>query len=92
MELRQLRYYVRLVELGSITRAAKDLNIVTSALSQQMSRLEAELNTRLLKRSATGVSATDAGLAFYRQAGSKRVFELPSGRRTPDQLARKRQP
>jgi LysR family tcuABC transcriptional regulator len=68
LELRQLRYYVRLVELGSITRAAKDLNIVTSALSQQMSRLEAELNTRLLQRSSTGVCATDAGLAFYRQA------------------------
>ena len=68
MELRQFRYFVRLVELGSITRAARDLNIVTSALSQQMSRLEAELNARLLQRSATGVRATDAGLAFYRQA------------------------
>ncbi|MEJ8850795.1 LysR substrate-binding domain-containing protein [Variovorax rhizosphaerae] len=68
MELRQLRYYVRLVELGSITRAAKDLHIVTSALSQQMSRLESELSTRLLQRSAAGVCATDAGIAFYRQA------------------------
>lgn len=68
MELRQLRYFVRLVELGGITRAAKDLHIVTSALSQQMSRLEAELGTRLLQRSPTGVVPTDAGLAFFKQA------------------------
>ncbi|WP_137894471.1 LysR family transcriptional regulator [Ramlibacter sp. 2FC] len=68
MELRQLRYFVRVVETGSISRAAKDFGVVTSALSQQLSRLEGELSTRLLYRSATGVKATDAGMAFYRQA------------------------
>ena len=40
MELRQLRYFVRVVELGSMSRAALDLNLVQSALSQQISRLE----------------------------------------------------
>lgn len=68
MELRQLRYFVRVVELGSMGRAAADLGVVTSALSQQISRLEGELSTRLLQRSATGVVPTDAGLAFFRQA------------------------
>ena len=68
MELRQLRYFVRVCELGSMGRAAIDLGVVTSALSQQISRLEGELSTRLLHRSATGVSPTDAGLAFWRQA------------------------
>lgn len=68
MELRQLRYFVRVVELGSFGRAAKELGLVTSALSQQVSRLEGELSTRLLNRSATGVQATDAGMAFYKQA------------------------
>ncbi len=68
MELRQLRYFVRVVELGSMGRAAADLGVVTSALSQQISRLESELSTRLLVRSAAGVQATDAGLAFWRQA------------------------
>ena len=38
MELRQLRYFVRVVELGSMSRAALDLNLVQSALSQQISR------------------------------------------------------
>ena len=68
MELRQLRYFVRVAELGSMGRAAADLGVVTSALSQQISRLESELATRLLVRSAAGVSPTDAGLAFLRQA------------------------
>lgn len=49
-------------------RAAKTLGVGTSALSQQVSRLESELSTRLLKRSASGVRATDAGVAFYKQA------------------------
>lgn len=68
MELRQLRSFVRVVELGSMGRAAADLGIVTSALSQQISRLEGELAARLLQRTSTGVVPTDAGLAFLRQA------------------------
>jgi LysR family transcriptional regulator, regulatory protein for tcuABC len=68
IELRQLRYFVRVVELGSMGRAAAELGLVTSALSQQISRLEGELSTRLLQRSSTGVTPTDAGLAFLRQA------------------------
>jgi len=68
MELRQLRYFIRIVELGSMGRAALDLGVGTPALSQQISRLEGELSTRLLQRTATGVLPTDAGLAFFRQA------------------------
>jgi len=68
MELRQLRYFVKIVEMGSFSQAAAALGVVTSALSQQISRLEGELSTRLLQRSATGVRPTDAGLAFWRQA------------------------
>lgn len=68
MELRQLRYFVRVVELGSFSQAAAALGVVTSTLSQQVSRLESELATRLLQRTSTGVRATDAGLAFWRQA------------------------
>lgn len=68
MELRQLRYFVRVVELGSMGRAALDLGLGTPALSQQISRLEGELSTRLLQRTARGVLPTDAGLAFFGQA------------------------
>jgi LysR family tcuABC transcriptional regulator len=68
MELRQLRYFVRVVEIGSISRAAVDLNVVQSAVSQQISRLESELATRLLQRTSGGIIATEAGLAFFQQA------------------------
>ncbi len=68
MELRQLRAFVRVVELGSISRAALDLNLVQSALSQQMTKLESELSTRLLQRSPHGVTPTEAGVAFFREA------------------------
>jgi LysR family tcuABC transcriptional regulator len=68
MELRQLKYFVRVVELGSMSRAALDLNLVQSTLSQQISRLESELSTRLLQRSSQGVVPTEAGLAFFREA------------------------
>ncbi|SEA56928.1 LysR substrate-binding domain-containing protein [Variovorax sp. YR216] len=68
MELRQLRYFVKVCELRSMGRAALDLGLATSALSQQISRLEGELSTRLLQRSSTGVTPTDAGIAFLQQA------------------------
>ncbi len=68
MELRQLRYFVRVVEVGSIGRTARELGVVPSALSQQISGLEKELSTRLLQRTTTGVTPTPAGLAFFRQA------------------------
>lgn len=68
MELRQMRYFVRVVELGSISRAALDLQLVQSALSQQIGRLEGELATRLLRRTSKGITPTEAGLAFFREA------------------------
>ena len=68
MELRQLRYFVRIVELGSMSRAALDLDMVQSALSQQISRLESELSTRLLQRTPRGVIPTEAGQAFFHEA------------------------
>lgn len=68
MELRQLRYFVAVVTRGSMGKAAQDLGVVTSALSQQISRLEGELCVRLLQRTAAGVVPTDAGLAFFQQA------------------------
>lgn len=68
MELRQLRCFVQVIESGSLTQAAAALNVVTSALSQQITRRESELSTRLLQRGPGGVRPTDAGLAFWRQA------------------------
>lgn len=68
MELRQLRYFIAVVDAGSITRAARKLHVVQSALSHQVANLEAELNTELLLRSNNGVQPTETGLAMYRHA------------------------
>lgn len=68
MDLRQLRYFVRIVDLGSLSKAAADLYVAQPALSRQVAALEAELKTPLLVRSVRGVTATDAGAALYRQA------------------------
>ncbi|HMA89088.1 MAG TPA: LysR substrate-binding domain-containing protein [Burkholderiales bacterium] len=70
MELRQLRYFVRIVDLGSLSKAAVDLYVAQPALSKQVAALESELKASLLVRSPRGVAPTEAGLAFYRQAQS----------------------
>ncbi|MCZ4303207.1 LysR substrate-binding domain-containing protein [Zoogloeaceae bacterium G21618-S1] len=68
MELRQLRYFVRTVELGSISQAALDLGVAQSAISLQIQKLESELSTRLLQRNPSGIEPTEAGLAFMAHA------------------------
>lgn len=68
MELRQLRYYVAIVDHGSLSRAARVLHIVQPALTQQIQLLEEELQAQLLHRSAQGTITTDAGKLFYEHA------------------------
>ncbi len=68
MELRQLRYFVAIVDHGSLSRAAVVLHVAQPALTQQLRQLEEELGARLLHRSAQGVLCTDAGKVFYEHA------------------------
>src|SRR6516225_1714016 len=68
MDVKQLRYFIRIVESGNVTRAAEALHIAQPALSQQLNHLESELATRLLNRSALGVTATRSGELLYRHA------------------------
>ncbi len=68
MELRQLRYFVAIVDHGSLSRAALVLHVAQPALTQQLRQLEAELGAQLLHRSAQGVLCTDAGKVFYEHA------------------------
>lgn len=68
MELRQLRYYVAIVDHGSLSKAAVVLHIAQPALTQQLRQLEDELGVQLLHRSAQGVLTTDAGKVFYEHA------------------------
>jgi LysR family nitrogen assimilation transcriptional regulator len=63
-----LRYFVTIVDSGSITRAATAAGIAQSALSQQLAILENELRVKLLERSASGISPTTAGRTLYAYA------------------------
>lgn len=68
MDLRQLRYFVKVVECGNITRASQALYIAQPAISQQLLNLERELQMQLLDRSARGVAPTAAGRTLYQHA------------------------
>jgi len=63
-ELEDLRSFVEVVESGGLNRAAARLGVSKSILSRRITRLEADLGTRLLSRSTRGISPTEAGLEF----------------------------
>ena len=68
MELRSLRYFIEIVERGSMKRAAETLYVAQPALSQQIAKLEGELGVRLLDRSVRGVTPTEAGRELLQRA------------------------
>lgn len=82
MELRSLHYFVRIAELGSITRAAAHLHVAQPALTRHVQRLEEELNVALFTRANRGVRLTEAGQKLL--DGAQRV--LRDLERTGDEI------
>jgi LysR family transcriptional regulator, nitrogen assimilation regulatory protein len=70
MQFRQLRYFVKIVDAGSFSRAASVVHVAQPALSQQIAELEERLGVMLLQRSARGVRPTAAGEALYKEASA----------------------
>jgi molybdate transport repressor ModE-like protein len=68
MDLRRLHVLREVGRLGSLTAAAAELTFTTSAVSQQVTKLERELGVALLERHPRGVSLTEAGHALLRHA------------------------
>src|SRR5471032_138539 len=68
MNLRRLKYFVKIVDIGSLTQAAEVLHIAQPALSQQLATLEGELQQQLLIRTKRGVTPTEAGNILYMHA------------------------
>jgi LysR family hca operon transcriptional activator len=70
MELRHLRYFVAVVDAGSLTVAARKLHTSQPSLSRQIRDLEEEIGAGLLTRRARGIEVTPAGRAFLEHARS----------------------
>ena len=68
MELRRLRYLVKVVDAGGFRRASEMLNVAQPALTRQVQALEAEFGVPLLFRSAAGVTPTPQGEIVLREA------------------------
>lgn len=68
MDVRQLKYFLRIVDLKSFSEASKHLRIAQPALGLQVRKLEEELGVALLERHARGVTPTAAGLLLYEHA------------------------
>jgi LysR family nitrogen assimilation transcriptional regulator len=89
MDLNQLEYFLRVAELGSINRAAKELGLSQPALSRSLSQLEQDLGQQLVVRCQTGITITEAGsilasrgLALLHEASALReeLAHDPAGR------------
>lgn len=63
-----MRAFVQVVESGSYTKAALQLNLHKATVSQQIQQLEDKLATRLLTRTTRSVTPTDEGTAYYAHA------------------------
>ncbi len=68
MELRSLHYFVRIAELGSITRASAHLHVAQPALTRHVQRLEDELEVTLFTRANRGVRLTEGGQKLFESA------------------------
>lgn len=64
MDLRSIRYFVQIADMGSITRASQHLGVAQPALSRHVRGIENELGTQLLIRLPRGVRLTSAGIQF----------------------------
>jgi DNA-binding transcriptional LysR family regulator len=68
VDLRQLEYFAAVARHGHFTRAAEELYVTQSALSQQVRRLEVELGLQLFVRGSRGVELTPAGADLLERA------------------------
>ena len=70
MRLNQLEYFIKVVECGSVTKAAQELYLSQPSLTKAISSLEAEYDLKLFDRTAKGLSLTPRGRDFLEYAKS----------------------
>ncbi|MBE5968847.1 MAG: LysR family transcriptional regulator [Lachnospiraceae bacterium] len=66
MRLAQIKYFIKIAELSSISKAAKELYVSQPALTKQMNLLEEEMGVKLMLRLNTGIVLTKAGEKMYK--------------------------
>lgn len=74
MDIKQLRYFVTVVEEGNISAAAKKLHICQPPLSHQMKMIEQELGVRLMERGSRKITLNESGKLLYKRA--KNIISL----------------
>ena len=74
MDIKELTNFIAIAEIGSISKAARELHISQPPLTKQLQRLETELNVTLFERTSKGVTLTKKGRMFYRRALSLIAF------------------
>jgi DNA-binding transcriptional LysR family regulator len=86
---RQLRYFVKIAEVGSLSRAAADLECTQSILSRQLASLEADLGHPLFNRTGRGLTLTDAGTHLFESVrpALQAIDEAVHGLRSPRLVA-----
>ncbi|YCA45143.1 LysR family transcriptional regulator [Bacillus sp. JZ8] len=68
MDIRQLRYFIAIVEEKKISAAAERIHISQPPLSQHLKTMEEELGVKLVERSGKSLEITEAGKALYKYA------------------------
>src|SRR3954454_14494017 len=92
--LRAMNVFVRAVELGSLSAAAREIGSTQPTVSKLIASLEGSLGVRLLERSSARAAPTDEGLGFVASARQiladyeETVAELGQRTRTPRGLVR----
>jgi len=77
MDIRQLKYFLTIVEEGSFSGAAKKLHMTQPPISQQLKILENELGVPLIERTTKTVETTEVGKLFYQKA--KEILDMVDG-------------
>ena len=85
MDLKQLEYFVAVVDLGGFTRASRLLGIAQPAISRQVRGLEVELRQNLLMRNGRGATPTEAGKRLLVHARSI-LHQVERARREVDEV------
>lgn len=70
--LKRMSVFAKVVEFGSFTAAARQLQMSVSSISQTVSKLEDELQVKLLNRSTRSIGLTEAGRIYYQ--GCRRML------------------